>query len=124
MPCSRPTAANAVAPIVHGIGQSREDVGRHLQPVGGGVHLLFGKIQLTGADVLVGVELDLLEPDDARDDVDFAVVRNRAAYAARVAARLTREPLLAVGLVRFPATAPRLNSRVINAARAAAGFFP
>ena len=37
------------------------------------VHLLLGQIELARADVLVRVELDLLEADDARDDVDFAV---------------------------------------------------
>ena len=37
------------------------------------MHLLLGQIELAGADVLVRVELDLLEADDAGDDVDFAV---------------------------------------------------
>ena len=39
----------------------------------GRVHLLLGQIELARPDVLVRVELDLLEADDARHDVDFAV---------------------------------------------------
>jgi len=40
------------------------------------MHLLFGQIEIARADVLVRVELDLLETDDARDDVDFSIVKN------------------------------------------------
>ena len=46
---------------------------RNRQPVGRRVHLLLRQIQLARADVLVRVELDLLETDDTRDDLDFAV---------------------------------------------------
>ena len=52
------------------------------QPVRRRVHLLLGQIQLAGADVLVRVELDLLEADDARDDVDLAVGSDGAACPA------------------------------------------
>ncbi len=57
--------------------QRRHDRGRNRQPVRRGVHLLLGQIQLAGPDVLVRVELDLLEADDARDDVDLAVGSRR-----------------------------------------------
>jgi hypothetical protein len=38
------------------------------------VHLLLRQIELAGADVLVGVELDLLEAHDPRHHVHLAVV--------------------------------------------------
>ena len=77
-------ADDAVAPVVAAERQRRHDRRRNRQPVRRRVHLLFGQIQLARADVLVGVELDLLEPDDARDDVDFAVRSSRrTAPAAR-----------------------------------------
>ena len=40
------------------------------------MHLLLGQIKLARSDVLVRVELDLLEADDARGDVDLAVRAN------------------------------------------------
>ena len=66
-------ADHAVAPIVAAVRQRRHHRRRDRQPVRRRVHLLLGQIQLARTDVLVGVELDLLEADDARDDVDFAV---------------------------------------------------
>ena len=50
---------------------------RDRQPVRRRVHLLLGQIQLARPDVLVRVELDLLEPDDARHDVHLAVRAHR-----------------------------------------------
>ena len=49
-------ADHAVTAIVRRIRQRVDDRERHLEPVGGGVHLLLGQIELAGADVLVGVE--------------------------------------------------------------------
>ena len=70
-------ADDAVAPVVGGERQLRHHARRNRQPVRRRVHLLFGQIQLARSDVFVGVELDLLEADDARHDVHFAVRRGR-----------------------------------------------
>jgi hypothetical protein len=64
---------HAVAAIVPPACERRHDGRWDRQPVRRRVHLLLGEIQLTRADVLVGVELDLLEADHTRDDVHFAV---------------------------------------------------
>ena len=63
-PSRRSSAAHGSTPIT---------ARRNRQPVGRRVHLLLGQIELARADVLVRVELDLLEADDARHDVDLAV---------------------------------------------------
>ena len=76
-------ADHAVTAIVRRVRQRVHDRERHLEPVGGGVHLLLGQIELARADVLVGLEADLLEADDARHDVDFAVQRHLAARPRR-----------------------------------------
>ena len=59
-------ADNAVASVVGCIRQRRHDGLWHGRTViTPKVQLLFGQVQLTGAYVLVGVELDLLEANDA-----------------------------------------------------------
>ena len=67
---------DAVAPVVLAPRQRLHHRRRHGEPVGGGVHLVFGQIQFARPDILVGVELDLLEADDATGDVDVAMRRN------------------------------------------------
>src|SRR6185436_12013584 len=78
---------DAVAPLLKGIRQRSHHRARHREPVRGGVHLVLGHRQLARADVLVGVELDLLEAHDLRGDVHLAVV------AQPQAAPLLREAL-------------------------------
>ena len=58
-------ADHAVAPVVRRVGQLRHDGLRDGEPVRRRVHLLLGQIELAGADILVRLEADLLEPDDA-----------------------------------------------------------
>jgi hypothetical protein len=43
------------------------------------VHLVLGEAQVSGADILLGEELDLFETDDLGGDVDLAV-RDQAAF--------------------------------------------
>src|SRR4029450_3175356 len=62
-----------VTPIVSGVWQGCHRGDRNRQPIRGCVHLVFRKIQLARPHVLVRIELDLLETNDARHDVDFAV---------------------------------------------------
>src|SRR5438093_9108774 len=58
------------------------------------MHLLFGQIEIARADVFVRVELDLLETDDARDDVDFSMcadARLKGPRYSRICCRDARE---------------------------------
>ena len=64
---------NPIAPIVGGKRKRRHHGFGNRQPVRRRVHLLLGQIELARTDVLVRVELDLLEPDHARRDVDLAL---------------------------------------------------
>src|SRR5438477_844851 len=58
---------DAVTTIIGRIWQRAHDRWRNRQPIGRRVQLLLRQIQLAGADVLVRIELDLLEPYDAGD---------------------------------------------------------
>ncbi len=80
---------DAVAPIVGRVRQRAHHRLRDRQPVGRRVHLLLGQIELARPDVFVRVELDLLEPDDPRHHVDFAV-RMRDASSSNVSRAVTR----------------------------------
>ena len=53
-------------------------------PEGGGLELFFGQVDLAPADVLVGVELDLLEDGGLVGDADLAVGEARGVWVSRV----------------------------------------
>ena len=63
----------AVTPFARAERQCRHHLARQRQPVRCGVHLLLGQVQFPRPDVLVGVELDLLESNHARDNVHLPV---------------------------------------------------
>jgi len=69
----------AVDLLLRGEGQGLEEGGGDGQPVGGRVHLVLGKAQVSGADIFLGEELDLFEPDDLSSDMDLAM-RDQAAF--------------------------------------------
>jgi len=66
-------AEEAVDLFLRREGQGLDESGGNGQPVGGGVHLVLGQAEVADADVFLGEELDLLEPDDLGGDVDLAV---------------------------------------------------
>ena len=68
---------DAVAPIVRRVRQQRHHGIWNTEPERRRVHLLFRQIEIARADVLVGVELDLLESHHARDDVHLAMRRGK-----------------------------------------------
>src|SRR3989338_1867231 len=74
LPHRKREADNAVTSIVWRKRQLSHDRGRNRQPVRRRVHLLLWQIQLSRADVLVRVELDLLEAHDARYHADFTMI--------------------------------------------------
>ena len=76
-------AHHAVALLVLRPGQRLHDRPRHAQPVAGRVHLLLRQVEFARADVLVRVELDLLEADDARRDVHVTVGGHGSLAAGR-----------------------------------------
>ena len=89
---ARPTTPSRRSAVPYG--SAAITSARNRQPVRRRVHLLLGQIQLARSDVLVRVELDLLEADDARDDVDLAVrARPRRSTPARVTASRCRRSL-------------------------------
>src|SRR4030042_1847442 len=63
----------AVDLLLRGEGQGLEERGGDGQPVGGGVHLVLGEAKVSGADILLGEELDLFETDDLGGDMDLAM---------------------------------------------------
>ena len=99
-------ADDAVAAIVGRKRQAGHHARRDRQPVRRRVHLVLGQIELARPDVLVRVELDLLEADDARDDVDLAV-RFFARYA-----RLKPSRSFGHDFARLSAFAPKALRRV------------
>ncbi len=60
------------------LGEARQEGSGEMQPEGRGVHLLLRHVELAGADVFHGVELDLLEAHDLARDADIAVHAARA----------------------------------------------
>ncbi len=56
-----------------GVRERLEQRALESDPVGGGVHFVFGEFERTGADVFVGEEFDFLEPDDLGADENVAV---------------------------------------------------
>jgi len=73
LPHRKRQAHHAVTAIVRRERKRRHDRHRYGQPIRGGMHLLFGKVELSRSNVLVRVELDLLETDDAGRHVYLAV---------------------------------------------------
>ena len=86
-------ADHAVAAVVSRVGKSVHHRERNLEPVRRGVHLLLGQVELARADVLVGVELDLLEADHPRHHVHFPVQRD----ARRIGGEAIEDGHLGVG---------------------------
>ena len=81
---------HAVPAVVAAERQRGHELPRDRQPVRRRVHLALGKVELARPDVLVRVELDLLEPHDARHDVHVAVRRERPGPLARRGGRVER----------------------------------